>query len=101
MIPKVSILVPVYNASASIERCAHSLFKQTFQDIEYVFINDCTSDDSIEKLQKIIAQYPHRKSWIKIIHHERNRGVAAARITAIDHSTGNYIFVQKEKMRIL
>ncbi|MCL2597107.1 MAG: glycosyltransferase family 2 protein [Paludibacter sp.] len=91
MTPAVSILVPVYNVSNFIERCAHSLFQQTFDDIEYVFVNDCTPDDSIEKLQKIIEQYPNRKERIKIIHHEKNRGLAAARNTAIDNSTGKYI----------
>lgn len=91
MTPAVSILVPVYNVSNFIERCAHSLFRQTFEDIEYVFVNDCTPDDSIEKLKKVMAQYPNKN--IKIIHHEKNRGLAAARNTAIDNSTGKYIQV--------
>ena len=93
MMPAVSILVPVYKVSNFIERCAHSLFQQTFDDIEYIFINDCTPDDSIEKLQKLIEQYPNRKDRIKIIHHEKNRGLAAARNTAIDNSTGQYLTV--------
>ena len=42
MNPKVSILIPVYNVSAYIEKSAHSLFKQTFSDIEFVFVNDAT-----------------------------------------------------------
>jgi len=91
MIPAVSILVPIYNVSNYIERCAHSLFQQTFENIEYVFVNDCTPDDSIEKLQKVIEQYPNRKPFIKIVHHEKNRGLAAARNTAIDNSSGKYI----------
>ena len=89
--PTVSILVPIYNVSNFIERCAHSLFQQTFDDIEYVFVNDCTPDDSIEKLQKVLEQYSNRKSFVKIIHHEKNRGLAAARNTAIDNSCGKYI----------
>ena len=91
MTPSVSILVPIYNVSDYIERCAHSLFGQTFDDIEYVFVNDCTTDDSIEKLQNVIEQYPHRKERIKIVHHEKNRGLAAARNTAVDNSTGKYV----------
>jgi glycosyltransferase involved in cell wall biosynthesis len=91
MIPEVSILVPVYNVSDYIERCAHSIFQQTFENIEYVFVNDCTVDDSIEKLQKVIEQYPNRKPLVKIINHKKNRGLAAARNTAIDNSTGKYI----------
>jgi glycosyltransferase involved in cell wall biosynthesis len=86
----VSILIPVYNVSNFIERCAHSLFRQTFEDIEYVFVNDCTPDDSIEKLQRVIKQYPNRKPFVKIIHHKENRGSASARNTAIDNASGKY-----------
>ncbi|MEI7501941.1 MAG: glycosyltransferase family 2 protein [Paludibacter sp.] len=93
MTPKVSILVPIYNVSHYIEKCARSIFNQTFTDIEYVFVNDATPDDSIEILQKIIEQYPNRKSQIKIIHHTTNKGLAEARNTAIDASTGKYISV--------
>jgi glycosyltransferase involved in cell wall biosynthesis len=89
MIPVVSILVPVYNVSKYIERCAHSLLMQSMANIEYVFVNDCTPDDSIEKLQKVITQYPPKN--VKIIHHTKNRGSAAARDTAIKNSTGKYI----------
>lgn len=87
----VSILVPVYNVSNYIERCAHSLFLQTFDDIEYIFVNDGTPDDSIEKLQKIIGQYPSRKNNIKIIHHKKREGVVVARETALNASSGEYI----------
>ena len=79
MNPKVSIIVPVYNVSKFIERCARSLFEQTFESIEYIFVNDCTPDDSITKLNKIIIDYPQRSKSIRIIEHETNRGLAAAR----------------------
>ena len=46
--PKVSIIVPVYGVEKYIERCARSLFEQTLDDIEYLFIDDCTPDNSIE-----------------------------------------------------
>lgn len=91
MRPSVSILVPIYNVSDFIERCAHSLFQQTFKDIEYVFVNDCTPDDSVEKLQKVIERYPNRKSFTKIIHHERNRGLAASRLTGLANAEGRFI----------
>jgi len=90
MIPDVSILVSVYNSSKFIERCAHSLFQQTFKNIEYVFVNDCSTDDCIYKLQKVIEQYPNRKPFVKIIHHERNRGTGFANITLINNASGKY-----------
>ena len=89
--PKVSILVPVYNVEKYIERCAISLFEQTFDDIEYVFVNDCTPDNSIEILQTILERYPNRASHIKIIHHEINKGLAGARNTAVKNAAGDYI----------
>jgi len=88
---QVSILVPIYNVSPFIERCAHSLFRQTFQDIEYVFVNDCTPDDSMQKLLTVLEQYPQRREQVKIINHSVNQGLAATRNTAIDNSTGKYL----------
>lgn len=93
MNPKVSILVPVYNVSAYIEKCAESLFNQTFEDIEFIFVDDATPDDSIEKLNIIIKKFPLRKKQISILHHNSNRGLAAARNTALEASTGEFIAV--------
>lgn len=88
---KVSLLVPIYAVEKYIERCASSLFEQTYNDIEYIFVNDCTRDDSLNILQKVIDKYPKRKNEIKIIQHETNRGLAAARNTAVEAATGNFI----------
>ena len=68
----VSVLVPIYNVSLYIERCAHSLFGQTFKEIEFVFVDDCTPDDSIEKLSNILTLYPERSSSVKIINKRNN-----------------------------
>jgi len=88
---KVSVLVPVYGVENYIEKCANTLFSQTFTDIEYVFVDDCSTDTSILKLKKVISLYPERAASIKIIKHEQNRGVASARQTAIDAATSDYI----------
>lgn len=89
--PKVSIIVPVYGVEKYIERCARSLFEQTFDDIEYIFVNDCTKDSSIEILQSVIEEYPNRKSQVKILHHETNKGLPQARKTGFLASSGEYI----------
>ena len=95
--PQVSILVPIYNVSPFIAQCAHSLFHQTFQDVEYIFVNDCTPDDSMEKLAVLIEQYPHRKEQIKIIQHSDNKGVGATRSTLLDSACGKYfLFVDSD-----
>ena len=64
--PKVSVVIPVYGVEKYIERCARSLFEQTYDNIEYIFVDDCTKDRSIEILQKVLEDYPNRKNQVKI-----------------------------------
>lgn len=89
--PKVSILVPVYGVERYIEKCARSLFEQTYADIEYIFVNDCTKDHSIDVLKSVIAQYPERSQSIRIIEHTKNLGLAGARNTAVAEARGEYV----------
>lgn len=88
---KVSILVPVYGVEKYIERCAHSLFSQTYKDLEYIFVDDCSPDKSVEKLEYVIKEYPNRKDQVFIIHHDKNLGLAAARNTGIANANGEFI----------
>ena len=88
---KVSVLVPIYGVEKYIGQCAKTLFAQTYADIEYVFVDDCTPDRSIEVLQQILAEYPQRKNQVRIIRHEHNRGLGAARKTAFDATTGDFV----------
>lgn len=89
--PKVSVIIPVYNAEKYIERCARSLFEQTLDDIEYIFVNDCTPDKSIEVLCKILEKYPNRQNQVKIINHSVNTGQSGARRDGMKTATGDYI----------
>lgn len=91
MSPKVSVVIPVYKVEAYIERCARSLFGQTLDAMEYIFVDDCSPDASIEILQRVLADYPARTAQVKIIRQERNKGVAAAREAAIKAATGEYL----------
>lgn len=90
---KISILVPIYNVAPYIEPCLRSLFEQTYPNIEYIFVNDCTQDNSMEILERILTEYPQRKEQVKIFHHQINRGLAAARNTAIDNANGEYVMI--------
>lgn len=87
----VSILVPVYRVESYIERCARSLFEQTYQNLEYVFIDDCSPDSSIAVLERILSEYPARMEAVRIVRHDRNRGLAASRNTALDNASGVFI----------
>lgn len=87
----VSILVPIYNVENFIEKCSISLFEQTYKDIEYIFVNDCSPDHSIEILEKVAQNYPNRIDSIKVINHDINKGLAGARNTAILSAKGDYV----------
>lgn len=89
---KISIIVPIYNIEPFIIRCAQSLMEQTLADVEYIFVDDATPDDSIKVLQGVINQYPDRKNQCRIIHHKQNLGLPAARNTGLAVAQGEYIF---------
>ena len=89
--PKVSVIVPVYGVEKYIERCARSLFEQTLEDIEFIFVDDCTPDKSIEILKNVLEDYPQRKKQVKIERHEKNRGLPIARQSGLKVASGDYI----------
>ncbi len=89
MLPLISVCIPVYNTSNYLEQCLESLFNQTIADkCEFIIVNDCSTDNSSEILTKKVSEY--KKLSIKIINHEKNKGLAAARNTALDAATGKY-----------
>lgn len=93
MTPKVSIIVPVYNVEKYIEKCVISLLLQTYNHIEFIFVDDCSQDNSISIIKKVLLLYPYRINDVRIISHKVNRGVAAVRNTAIQHASGEYILM--------
>lgn len=91
MSPLVSICVPIYNVAPYIKRCARSLFEQDYKNIEYIFVNDGSTDDSMPRLEAVLATYPERQSMVHIYHNDRNHGLAYTRRKSIENSTGDYI----------
>lgn len=89
--PAVSVIVLVYKAERYIERCARSLFGQTLQDIEYVFVDDCSPDGSMDVLERVLEEYPARRGQVKILHNDTNRGQAFSRRRGVEASSGDYI----------
>lgn len=71
--PKVSVYVPIYNVAPFIERCARSLFEQTLEDLEYIFVDDKSPDDSVDILLRVLDEYPHRKSQVRLIRHTKTK----------------------------
>ena len=91
MSPKISVIVAIYNVEQYIEKCAISLFNQTLEDIEYIFVDDCSTDNSIKILKSIIDRYPHRAESIKIIKNIKNSKVAYSRTIGMKEATGTYV----------
>lgn len=90
--PKISVIIPVYGVEKYIGRCAVSLFRQTMTDgIEFIFVNDCTKDRSIDILTDTLSKYPARKKSVKIVDHIRNMGLIEARATGLKHAEGEYV----------
>ena len=93
---KVSILVPFYKVEKYVGRCVESLFTQTYHNVEYVFVNDCTPDNSMEVINDKIEKYG-LASKCKMIVHEQNLGISASRNDCLDNMTGDYfLFIDSD-----
>lgn len=88
--PKVSIIIPVYNAGSYIEACLSSLVSQTLDDIEVLLVDDHGSDDSVERAQRFIATHPCGKTF-KWLSTPFNMGPGPARNVGIDAAKGDYV----------
>ncbi len=91
MNPQVSVIVPIYNSSKYIAKCCRSLFEQTLDSIQYIFIDDGSDDGSIDIVKEILSDYPNRKEQVIFIHYDKNRGVGAARNEGLKATKGDYI----------
>ena len=78
--PKVTVIVPVYNVATYIEKCAVSLFAQTLDSLEILFVDDCSPDNSIDIIKETLKKYPVRNSLTRIIRMPSNSGQAAVRL---------------------
>ena len=84
--PKISVIIPVYNAESTLRRCVDSVLAQTFTDFECLLINDGSKDRSGE----ICDEYAAGDSRIRVFHKE-NGGVSSARNLGLDNATGEWI----------
>ena len=89
---KVSVIIPIFRVEDYIRRCVYSLMEQSLDDVEYIFVDDCTPDRSMEILEQVLSDYPQRKEQIKILRNTVNRGLPAARNTGLTAASGEYIF---------
>lgn len=89
---QVSILMPVYKVEQYLEKTLDSIFTQTYPDICFVFVNDCSPDNSLQVLTDTIEKHHVDSVRYVIVNHEKNEGIAVSRADAIVHAQGDYIF---------
>lgn len=85
--PKVSVVVPIYNVEPYVQECINSLTAQTMQDIEIICVDDCGTDGSM----KIVEDLAKNDKRIKIIRNKQNSGLSISRNNGIEYATAPYI----------
>jgi len=88
--PKVSVIIPVYRAAATIVRCVESLLSQTLADLEVILVDDHGGDDSLELVKSLLANH-HRKTMFHFAATPQNSGPGEARNVGIQLAKGEYV----------
>lgn len=101
----VSVVIPVYNVERYVDECLQSVFDQTYKNLQLLLVDDCGSDHSMAVVKECVARNQFHQIGegedytsasgvtLKILHHEHNRGLSAARNTGIDAATGDYVYL--------
>ncbi len=95
MNPQISVIIPMYNDEKFIQTCMDSILNQTFKNFEVIIVDDCSTDNSTELLQK------YKDSRVKIYRRSRNLGESASRNLGLDLSAGKYVFFMDHDDAIL
>lgn len=89
---KISIVIPVYNVAPYVEDCLQSVMDQTWQGpLECILVDDCGSDNSMIVIAEKLRSYQGHVDF-RIVHHQQNLGLSAARNSGIDAVTGDYVY---------
>lgn len=92
LLPNISIIIPLYNVAKYIEQCLQSVVNQTYSSkIECIIVDDCGMDNSVQIVEDFIANY-NGPILFRLLHHDHNRGLSAARNTGLESATGEYIY---------
>lgn len=88
---KISVLTLVYNAEKHIEKCVRSLFGQDYEDMEFVFVDDASTDRSMQIVERVLDEFPQRRAATVFVTNACNLGIAGARNVALDNASGDYV----------
>ncbi|MDR1120645.1 MAG: glycosyltransferase [Dysgonamonadaceae bacterium] len=87
----ITLAMPVYNVEPYVEKALLSALNQTYEQIEYIIVDDKGNDHSMDVVRKILSTHP-RGNAVKIIEHPVNIGTGATKNTAIDAAQGKYLY---------
>lgn len=85
-LPLVTVIVPVYNVESYVSECLDSILGQSYTHLEIILVEDCSTDGSLGELQRHLAD-----RRVRLIRHENNAGLSAARNSGIEAATGDYV----------
>lgn len=84
---KVSIIIPLYNAEAYIERCLHSIVAQIYNDFEIIVVDDASTDSSVERVRNFIICHP----CVRLLQYDTNQGCMLSRYDGVKVATGDFV----------
>lgn len=91
MHPQVSVIIPIYNTSTFLTRCCESLFSQTLRELQYIFVDDASTDNSLGIVHQVLQRFPQRQSQVQIIALPEHKGVGTARQKGLETVTGDFV----------
>lgn len=91
---KISIIIPIFNVAPYVHQCIQSVIDQTYKNLEVIIVDDCGTDNSMEIVKHVIKDnvYRSKATSFKLLHHDHNRGLSAARNTGIEAASGEYLY---------
>lgn len=87
----VSIIIPLYNVENYVIDSLKSAFAQTYSDIDFLLVDDCSTDHTMQIVEEYVLNHPRREA-VRIIHHDKNLGLSAARNTGLEKACGEYVY---------
>lgn len=85
--PVISVIIPIYNTEAYLEKCLKSIIRQTYSNLEIICVNDCSPGQA----KSIVSEFMEEDKRIKYVEHDKNQGLFRARVTGSEHATGDFI----------
>lgn len=87
--PKITVITPFYKVAPFVERCTRSLMEQSLREVEYIFVDDASPDDSHAIIERVTAEYDRD---VRILAHAQNQGLPAARNTGMAEARGEFLY---------